>query len=188
MAAGGEAEPIVVAEEIDGDGKVVRTWFVLPESHRDGFGLAPQCQYAHILVSRDIRPGEPSVPYNPNVPVKIGCQIRFDELKLIKAQRDELQADRNRHLIYAQSYLDSLSKADEWRRSVEHLNTVVAAKDLEIAKRDDQIFELRNENELNRLSIATLQASNLAMANRQSFKSQFKEWVRCVLKRAGLSG
>lgn len=196
VATGGSLEPIVVAEEIDGDGTVVRTWFVLADSHRDGFGLDPQREspqtiVPHSIVSRDIRPGKPSAPYDPNAPVKLGCEIRFDELRLIKAQRDELYADSKRHLIHAQTYLDALNKAEDWRGNVEHLNAVVAAKEFEIAKRDDEIFELRCENELNRLSIANLQASYLALSNRQSFKTQFKEWcrswVRCALRQVGLS-
>lgn len=188
VSTGGASEPIIVAEELDGDGNTVRTWFVLPDSHRDGLGLAP-CPFAHTVVSRDIRPAEPSAPYDPNVPVKLGSEVRFDELRLIRAQRDEMLADRQRHLIYAQSYLDALRNADNWRSNVENLNRVVAQKDLDIARRDDEIFELRNENQLNRLSMATLQASYLALENRLSLKAQIKEWckswVRCALRRAG---
>ncbi len=183
ISTGGESEPVVVAEEIDGEGKVVRTWFVLPSTHRDGLGLMSQCQFAHTLVSRDIRPGEPSAPYDPNVPVKLGCEIRFDELRLIRAQRDEMLAACERHLIYSQSYVDALKKADGWKSNVENLNRVVARRDATIKERDSEVCDLKNEAALNRLQIATLQASYAALENRKSAKERIKAWFRSKLKR-----
>jgi len=172
-------QPIVLAEELDGDGQIVRTWYVFSQSARDGAAIANHGR----IVSRDIRPGVPTPDYNPNESVTIGQQICDNELVRIQHARNEMLATRDRHLIYAQSYLDALKNADGWRGDVQHLNSVVAEKDATIKERDNEIFELKDETTLNRLQIATLQASYAELENRKSLPERVKVWCRSTLKR-----
>jgi hypothetical protein len=177
---------VVVAEEIDGDGRVIRSWFVMLQSNRDGCGLSAACP-PHRIVSRDVRPGEPAPDYNPNAEAAIIQQISEPELLQIQRARDEMLAERERHVIYAQSYLDAVQRARESQSEAERINQEMIAKGIayseELKKRDDEIWELKNEAALNRLQIATLQASYGALENRKSLKERVKVLCRSKLKR-----
>jgi hypothetical protein len=182
QSSGSGEGPVVVAEEIDGQGQVVRSWFVMLQPNRDGCGLKADCP-PHRIVSRDIRPGESTPDYDANNEGQIAQRISEGELIQIRRARDEMIADRERHVIYAQTYLDALKNADGWKGNVEHLNIVVAQKDATIKERDNEIFELKNEVALNRLQIANLQASYAALENRKSLNERVKVWCRSKLKR-----
>ena len=187
--SGGHTLPfVVVAEEIDGEDRIVRSWYVLLEASPDG--RQSQDPLPHRIVSRDILPGVETPTYDPNVPVSVGNRISEDILRQLQRARDDIEANRERHAIYSQAYLDALRKADGWRGNVEHLNKVVAQKDAAIKERDNEICELNNQVALNQLQIATLQASNAELENRKSLIAKIKSWCRstlkkCALKRAG---
>jgi hypothetical protein len=177
--------PVVVAEEFDGDGHVVRSWFIMLKPNRDGFGLTAACQ-PHRIVSRDIRPGA-TPAYDPNDEAQIVQQYDESYLINIRSARDEMLADRERHLIYSQSYLDALHRAKESQSEVERLQGELSeqttAHSAELQKRDAELFELKNETELNRLQIATLQASYAKLWEQKGLRERVKVWFRTKLKR-----
>jgi hypothetical protein len=177
--------PVVVAEEIDGEDRVVRTWFVMPQPNRDGFGLTAPCP-PHRIVSRDVRPGEPTPAYDPNAEARIVQTYGDEELKALRRARDERIADRERHIRHAQTYTDAVNRRNQLQAEVERLNQELVAKGIEysaeLKKRDDENWELKNERTLNRLQIATLQASYSKLWNQKSLTGRVKTWLLSVRK------
>ena len=182
----GDHSPVIVAEELDGSGRVVRSWFVILTETHDGRGLKAACPTCRI-VSRDIQPGKPTPDYDPNNEPIVVQHARPEELKSIRKARDEMLADRERHVIYAQSYIEAVKRAADSEAAAQRLQEQLTAQSLahsgELQKRDDQLFQLENENQLNRLQIETLQASYLALENRKSLRERVNVWCRSKLNR-----
>jgi hypothetical protein len=127
----------VVAEEFSGEtGEVVRTWFVLLGAHEDGRPL-PNITPPHILVSPDIKPGEPSQPPVPGYqpPTSIGQ----DQLRRMRVERNELLATRERHTIHCAEWHKHLAKIAEQSERIEQLESQHLATVAEHQSRVQQI-------------------------------------------------
>jgi hypothetical protein len=146
----GRNYPVVVAEEFDGNGKVVRSWFILLQTNGDGYGFAGRdCDYQHRIVSRDIKPGVVTPAYDPNAPVSLGHQIPEDQLRRIQAARDQMLLNRERHTIYAQSYIDAVQRASDSeadaKRMQEQFTAQTTAHAAELEQRDNCIVGYRGK-------------------------------------------
>jgi hypothetical protein len=177
---------VVVAEEFSGDGDITRTWFVTMGAIADGqiaSGLPP-----HRLVTCDIRPGEPTPDADLSKPLRT-IEEPLNEVRLHRARQEyfDAMATRERHLIYSQTYLDALQRANDSEAATKRMQDELTAKALahaeELKSRDDVVWELRNECEANRQQIATLQASYAALENRKSLPERVKAWGRSKVKK-----
>lgn len=172
---------VTLAREYDETGRVTRAWFLYLDQLSDGY--SPRAMPPHKIVSTKLVAGEPTPLNDPTATGSggFGPEVLSKIKQLQIRQAEELQrTDR-----FCQTYRDALKRVDDWRSNVEHLNTVVAAKELQIAKLKDRIVALENENQSNRQSIAALRESYINLEKRKSLKEQFKAWSRRTIKRAG---
>lgn len=184
---------VVVAREFAADNEnsrvVTRAWF-LSTSQPSCDGESPPKAPKHKIVSTAIRPGEPTPPVDPTTVGSGG----FSQVVLVKMKQSQIRQAKEleHHERFCKTYTDALKQAEGWKSNVEHLNkvvaqknedfnTAIAQKDATIKQRYDEIFELKNETTLNRLQIATLQASYSALEKRKSLTERVKAWFRCKL-------
>jgi uncharacterized coiled-coil protein SlyX len=112
---------VVVAQELDETGQIVRTWYVLKNPLQDGRGLSGNPE--HRLVSRDIKPSTPTPDYDRSTPVTLSHEVPDAVLERIRRERNDMLAGRERHVLYSQQVLDDRAKLVEQQSRIEQLES-----------------------------------------------------------------
>jgi hypothetical protein len=192
---GGQANPdnypVVIAEEFNEASEVVRTWFVMVGKYEpvdDGSPLAT-CTLPHKIVSRDIKPGEPTPAYDLNAPITIGKRPSRHDLQNMRAARDDRAADRHRHTIYCQQWHDHLATIKRQAERIKQLESELsqadaafkskmAAVDAEFQRRDREFSSARGEAVHLRRMLEAERKQFRQTLKRKSFLYRLRLWGR----------
>jgi hypothetical protein len=167
---------VVIAREYD-ENRVTRTWFL--SLHQFSDGISPFGAPPHRVVSAAIRPGEPTPPADPTR--KSAGGFSQEVLAKIKQLAINEAEKLQRTERFCATYNEALQRAKVSQAEVDRLYEEMRARGIahgeELKKRDDQIWELLNENQANRQQIAILQASYAALEDRKSLPERVKAWL-----------